>query len=112
MNRHALREFLLHGVRYVFIAVRGKVTRGVPTAHGTSPLREVISDDGPLPIWPYARGSVRGESFSPLHACAITASQNDSALYALLALVDGVRSPSARVREAAARLLSERIQHG
>ena len=29
-----IHEFLMHGIRYVFILERGEITRGVPTIHG------------------------------------------------------------------------------
>jgi hypothetical protein len=112
VHRAALLELLLHGVRYVFIPERGKLARGMPTASGAAPLDAVIETAGPLPVWPTARGAVRGESFSPLHACAVTAASNDPELYALLALIDAIRGGSAREREAAGRLLAERLARG
>lgn len=34
----SLEEFLIHGLRYVFIPDRGEITRGMPTLHAGPPL--------------------------------------------------------------------------
>lgn len=112
VNRASLTEFLLHGVRYVFIPERGKLTRGMPTAHAASPLKDMLSEPGSLPVWPDAKGDVRGEGFSPIHSSVVHAARHDAALYELLALIDGIRSGSARVRELASRMLAEKLQYG
>ncbi len=53
----AVEEFLLHGVKYAFPAVRGEATRGMPTAYAALPLSEAIAAGGdPPPVWPNAEG--------------------------------------------------------
>jgi hypothetical protein len=42
LNRSALLEFLVHGIRYAFPAEKGSLTRGIPTRYGASPLNEHI----------------------------------------------------------------------
>jgi len=37
-NVASLEEFLVHGLKYVFPAERGEMTRGVATSHGAPPL--------------------------------------------------------------------------
>jgi hypothetical protein len=51
LNRSALLEFLLHGIRYAFPAEKGALTRGVPTGYAAAPLLESIAagGDDPLP---------------------------------------------------------------
>jgi len=41
-NYVALEQFLIHGVKYAFPAVRGELSRGVPTGHSAPPLNESI----------------------------------------------------------------------
>ena len=48
VNRRAPLEFLVHGVKYVFPAVRGRTTRGIPTAHAAPPLAKQIVAAGEL----------------------------------------------------------------
>jgi hypothetical protein len=111
VNRSGLLELLLHGLRYVFPAEKGALTRGVPTAYAASPLKEQIAPDGePVPVWPYAEGSVRGYSFSPLHKNAPLAALEDQRFYELLALVDALREGRARERELAGRELMLRLE--
>ena len=108
-NRSALYEFLVHGLKYVFPAERGGITRGIPTAHSAAPLNAKLrGDDGPI-VWPDAQGKLRGEALAPLHKSAKTAARNDSRVYELLALVDALRVGRAREREIAAAELRKRL---
>jgi hypothetical protein len=111
LNRTGLLEFLMHGIRYVFPAEKGSLTRGVPTGYAAFPLKKHIAPDGdPVPVWPYAEGAVRGYSFSPLHKNVPKAALEDARLYELLALVDAVRDGRARERELAGRELKLRLE--
>ena len=56
-NISALEEFLTHGLKYVFPAERGELTRGVATSYGAAPLRALIAPSGdPIPVWPHKDG--------------------------------------------------------
>src|SRR6266702_3988914 len=110
LNRSALVEFLLHGIRYAFPAEKGALTRGVPTAYAAPPLQKSIAAGGdPPPVWPYAEGAVRGYSFSPLHKNVPQAALEDPKLYELLVLVDALRDGRARERDLAGRELKKRL---
>lgn len=101
-----LWEFVLHGAKYAFAPVWGTLTRGVPTAYGAEPLNSVIAPSGdPVPVWPYAKGTVRGVSLAPLYPSIPEAALKDARLYAVLALFDAIRSGQARERDAAQKLL-------
>jgi hypothetical protein len=107
---NALLEFLMHGIRYVFVPDRGAMTRGTPTAYAALPLSNAIVADGePPPVWPDPDGPVRGLSFSPLHKSAPAAARDDGAFYELLALVDALRGGRARERQLAGELLDARL---
>jgi len=102
--------FLEHGVPYAFAVAPGKVVRGMPTAHSAAPLAEHISAANAV-VWPFAQGSVRGESLTPLAPSAPLAAQKDPALYRVLALVDALRIGQPREQKLAARLLKEALGH-
>jgi len=105
-----LEEFLVHGIRFVFVPELGELTRGIPTAHGAPPLRQQVqAGDTPPPVWPHPRGEVRGLSFSPLFRSVPEAARADRALYELLALVDGIRGGRARERKLAATMLAGKL---
>ena len=105
-----LEEFLVHGVKYVFVPERGVITRGIATAHAAPPLSAYfVADPEPPPVWPDASGDVRGASFSPLYKLAPGAARADSRLYELLALVDAIRGGRAREREIAIKELKQRL---
>jgi hypothetical protein len=111
LNRSALLEFLLHGIRYAFPVSKGAATRGVPTSYAAKPLKKsIVPGDEPPPVWPFAEGPVRGYAFSPLHKNVPKAALADPQLYELLALVDALRDGKARERELAARELSKRLE--
>lgn len=106
----ALKEFLSHGIRYVFVPDLGEVTRGLPTGFSASPLSEFISQGDELPyVWPDPEGEVRGVSFSPLYKSVPSAAGKDKALYELLVLVDAIRGGRARERELALKELEKRL---
>jgi hypothetical protein len=109
-NRTALLEFLTHGLRYVFPAERGPLTRGMPTAHSAPPLRARLAASDELPlVWAARDGAVRGEGLAPLYRSVPTAARADGRLYELLALVDAVRAGRAREWELAVRELRSRL---
>ena len=101
-NRSCLEEFIIYGLKYVFIPDRGGLTRGMPTSYAASPLKELLLSTGePSPVWPDSFGEVRGESFSPLYNSVPKAARKDKKLYELLALVDAIRDGRARERDIA-----------
>jgi hypothetical protein len=110
VNRSGLVEFLLHGLRYVFPAERGSVTRGLPTGIAAEPLKSQFMDAmGEAPVWPYAHGQMRGYAINPLHRQVPKAALEDPKLYELLALVDAVRGDRTRERAIAAEELTKRV---
>ena len=101
-NRPALLEFVLHGARYAFPAVRGGMTRGMPTAHAAPPLVDlIVQDNDPVPVWPDPQGEVRGTSFKPLYRTVPKAARADAKLYECLSLIDALRGGRARERNLA-----------
>lgn len=110
-NRKALEEFLIHGLKYVFPAQHGSMTRGVPTSYAAQPLKQYIrAGDEPLPVWPSPSGPVRGLAFEPLYPSVPDAVKRDSRLHELLALVDAIRDGRARERRIAERELVARLR--
>lgn len=107
--RPALREFLLHGAKYAFPAVRGGMIVGVPTAHAAPPLlADIAPSSEPPPVWPSIDGKVRGIALVPIYPSAPAAALRNAALYENLALFDALRAGSARERALAERLFEER----
>jgi DNA-binding Lrp family transcriptional regulator len=114
IRRTALREFLVHGLPYVFAARTKEMTRGVPTAWAAPALAGAVVSSDPLPpVWPDPAGSVQGLAVKPLYASGPQAAANDEKLYALLAAVDALRLGRARERAAAEKKLDELLpDHG
>jgi len=107
VNRQALLEFLVHGLKYVFPAELGPETRGVPTCLHAPGLRSLLSGQGnPTPVWPWPQGTVRGYELKPLYRSVPAAALADPNLHKLLALADAIRAGRARERAIAADRLT------
>lgn len=110
IKRAALLEFLVHGARYVFPAVRQGEARGIPTAWAAAPLAgHLSSSQENVPVWPHALGKVRGIALKPLHPVVPEAARRDEQLGELLALFDAIRIGSARERGLAVKELEQRL---
>ena len=109
-NFRNLREFLIHGIQYVFIPERGEMTRGLATGIFAMPLSDlIVLPDEPPNVWPDPEGGQRGLAFSPLYKSVPKAAGEDPLLYELLTLVDVLRSGYARERKIAAAELEKRL---
>lgn len=107
----ALMEFLQYGFRYVFPQKPGAVVRGVPTSHSATPLNAVIQASE-VYVWPYAKGTIRGQSIIPLYPSLPEAALKDDQLHELLALTDALRVGRAREKEMAIMELKKRLGLG
>jgi hypothetical protein len=110
VNRIAFTEFILHGLLYVFPQQPGAIVRGILTAHSAAPLNQIIVATEKY-VWPYARGTERGQSIVPLYPTVPESALKDSVLYELLALVDAIRVGRVREKELAKKELENRILH-
>lgn len=104
-----LLDFLQHGLPYVFPQRPGGSVRGVPTAHSAPPLAAKFLSDEPY-VWPFAKGSAKGQSIQPLYPGAVDAALDDALLYRLLALTDALRVGRTRERTEAAKELAKRFK--
>jgi hypothetical protein len=112
VHRPHFEELAIHALRFVAPAQLGPLAPGVPAAWAAEPMASAIrsSGDEPPPVWPFARGRVRGQAIEPLHPAAPEAVEDWSELGELLALLDSLRAGDARVRKVAADLLSQRLR--
>ena len=109
VDRRALLEFLEHGVRYAFYAIRGAPTRGIPTGVLAPPLNVLMSaKEGP--VWPNADGGARGYALEPLYWTAPAAARRDTTVHEVLALIDALREGGVRERELGMRELRLRLE--
>jgi DNA-binding Lrp family transcriptional regulator len=110
VNALALFEFLAHGARYMFPAIRSGEVRGIPTAWAAPPLADRLSVSGRnVPVWPHAVGKVRGIALEPLHPIVPRAALRDPKFAELLALFDAVRIGNARERGLAVKELKRHL---
>lgn len=110
-SRRHLREFIVHGLKFVFPAKPGAMQRGLPTAFAAPVLRESLHSAGSLIwVWPYAHAKEMGQSVHPLFKSVPQACEKDKRLYAYLALVDAIRIGNQRESKHAADLLAKRLE--
>jgi len=108
VNRQALLEFLVHGVRYVFPPVLGRETSGMPTAAGGPGLASKLPA-GEAVVWPTPDGRARGVALTPLYRAATRAASGDERLHRALALVDVLRLGQLQERRQAQGLLDAEL---
>lgn len=105
-----LEEFLVHGMRYVFVPERGAMSRGIATLTSAPPIAALFLDSEEPVVWPDPLGNVRGESLSPIYKTAPEAARDDPALYELLVIADALRAGRAREKQAAKKELKKRLR--
>jgi hypothetical protein len=105
-------EFALHALHFVAPGKLGALVPGVPAAWAAEPMASAIRSSGEdlPPVWPYARGRVRGQAFDPLHPAAPGAVEGWPELGEILALLDSLRAGDPRVRQVAGGLLSRELR--
>ena len=110
-HRGNVETFAAHALRFVAPVDLGPLVTGVPAAWAAEPLVErIASDVEPPPVWPSARGSVRGQALEPLDQAAPEAVQQWPELREQLALFDALRAGDLRVRSVATKLLTDRLR--
>jgi len=108
VNKQALLEFIVYGIRYVFPAKMGELTRGIATSIAAPVLSQHVKSSGELiPVWPVAKGKEKGLAVRPLHANVMQSIKGDDLMYDLLALTDAIRIEQVRTKKIAIDLLSE-----
>lgn len=109
-NRRNLHSFIVHGLKFVFPAKPGAMTRGIPTAFAAPMLKgQLVSGGEYIYVWPSAEGRDMGQSVQPLFKSVPEAVQKDERLYEYLALVDAARLGNQREAGLAGDKLSERL---
>jgi len=109
--RERLQNIIVPGVPYAFPVAAKELTRGLPTAWAAPVMKDSIAyDPMSAPVWPSPEGVVKGVAVKPLYSSAVKASNNDSELYDLLALVDAIRLGRVRERKIAEEELEKRLK--
>jgi hypothetical protein len=105
-------EFAVHALRFVAPGELGAVVPGVLAAWAAEPVSGAIRSAGEdlPPVWPYARGRIRGQALEPLHPAAPEAVVGWPELGKLLSILDSLRTGDVRVRTVAEDLLSEALR--
>jgi DNA-binding Lrp family transcriptional regulator len=112
INKQALREFLIHGLKYTFPPKIGAKVRGIATAHSASPVKEYIHEGEDNFVWSYYKGTKRGLQIEPLYKTVPEVASGSPALYELLVIVDTLRVGRIREVEVAIAELDKRLNDG
>lgn len=109
VNKLALREFLIGGLKYAFPAEITAKVRGIATAHSASPIKEKISEGEDIYVWSHYLGTRRGFGVKPLYKTVPKIAEKNPALYELLIIVDTLRIGKVRETEIAIEELDKRL---
>lgn len=109
-NHRYLYNFIIYGLKFVFPAKPGAMTRGIPTAFAAPMLDNLLVSAGEyINVWPFAEGRDMGQSIKPLFKSVPEAVQKDERLYEYLALVDAIRLGNQREAGLSGERLSEML---
>ena len=111
VNKLALREFLIGGLKYAFPAEVSTKVRGIATAHSASPIKERIAEGDDIYVWSHYLGTRRGYSVKPLYKTVPKLVGNNPALYELLVIADTLRIGKVREVEIAIEELDKRLNN-
>lgn len=111
VNLLSLKEFLLYGLKYVFPSVPGAIVKGIPTAHSAKPLSDLIAMTDEVYVWPYYKGTHRGQAIEPLYKTVPQIAREDVYFYELLTIIDALRVGRARENKFAREQLEIRLNH-
>lgn len=109
--RAALGDFLICGLKYVWPTEIGGIGRGMPTATSVPAVAEEMDVTGSeIPfVWPFATGSVRGETVKPLYPRCPEVCDTEKTLHEWLALVDVLRLKTGREAKLAEYAIRKRL---
>lgn len=107
----AIREFLIHGLKYVFPSKLGTKVRGIATGHSASPISQYIVTTEEIYVWKSAKGNRRGIEVDPLYKTVPKIIAKDPELYELLVIADTLRIGKVREIEAAVHELDKRLKN-
>jgi len=100
VRARTLIEFIIYGLPHVFPQSPGSITRGIPTAHSYSAVKnKIISDE--LFVWPDPESNIKGYAVEPLYPGVVKAAKKDPNLYFSLAMVDILRLGKTREKKIA-----------
>lgn len=109
-STRSLLDFIRHGLKFVFPAAPGAMTRGMPTAFAAPMLETLLVSAGRyIYVWPTAEGDAVGQAVKPLFRSVPAAARQDPRLYEYLALVDAVRLGGRREADLAGERLAGAI---
>ena len=111
VNKLALREFLIGGLKYAFPAELSTKVRGVATAHSASPIKERIAQGEDIYVWSHYLGTRRGYGVTPLYKTVPKIVGDNPALYELLVIADTLRIGKVREVEIAIEELDKRLSN-
>ena len=104
------REFLLHGVPFVFPAEPGSIAYGVPTAISAPMHQRVVLAGGGVEhtyVWPSLSDKMKGQSIEPLYPYLPDAALKDECFYGIMSALDMLRTGRTRERAAGQRYIEE-----
>lgn len=107
--RNALKEFLLHGIKYTFPAVKSGPAVGLVTAYHHSDYQSHFKQPPLAAVWKDAKATTKGFAIEPLYPTVSRAAKNDPELYSWLALIDCLRDRDNEELDVAEVLLREKI---
>ncbi len=116
IDKGALLQFILHGARYVYPAIKGGIARGIPTASSSSLfnskdlIQQTEKEPGYAFVWSSPKGIARGASITPLCHQVISSYSKNVLLNMALVHFDVLRVGESRERKVAEAFFREHLK--
>lgn len=111
INKEAVIEFLVHGLKYIFPAEFGTLGAGIPTAYAKPAFKYVRYKKDDIYVWSHPQGNKRGIILKPIYPTLPDACLSDDQLYTLAALAEMIRMGRAREKNIAAEEIAQFIRN-
>ena len=109
INKAALLEIILHGVKYFYPTKPGVLGFGIPTAISAPTHKSSVVNESEVFVWPFSKGELRGQIVEPFYKNIAEASLKDRDFYDIMSAIDILRIGKARERNYAQQFIKKKV---
>lgn len=109
INKTALLDLILHGIKYIYPTKPGALGFGLPTSISAPAHKNSVVNDSEVFIWPFPNGEIRGQIIDPFYKNIAKAALKDRDFYDIMSAIDILRIGKARERSYAQKFIEKRI---
>lgn len=109
INKTALLDLILHGVKYIYPTKPGALGLGLPTSISAPAHKKAVVNDTEVFVWPSANGEIRGQIIDPFYKNIADAAIKDADFYDIMSAIDILRIGKSREKSYAEKFIEKKI---